>query len=98
MSWFIAGVTINCIAILLIIANAVYDAVTSQYDLGHNSWINLIGMILGMVVIFAFSAKNSGKLTAANILLWLPGMPLLLFSIFAVLSVLILWLSKGDWR
>lgn len=98
MSLFTAGVIVNCIAILMVIINFVYDTVTVSYADTSNAWANLIGFALAIVVIVAFIMKNSGKEAAANIILWLPGLPILLFLSFAILYILILYFAKGDWR
>lgn len=97
MFWFIAGVVINVIAILGVIGNAVYDALTLKYG-GHNGMVNLIGVVLGIVVLIAFSLKNAGKLSTANVLLWVPGAPLLLFFVFFLIYMIIVMVSKPNWR
>ena len=98
MSLFTAGVVVNCIAISMVIINAVYDAFTLTYATRSNTWANLIGIALTIVVIAAFSMRSSGKQIAANVILWLHGFPISLFLLFSILYVLILWFSKGDWR
>ncbi|MCE7064205.1 hypothetical protein [Dyadobacter sp. CY326] len=98
MFWFTAGVIINCIAIVLVIANAVYDAITLKYASGHNTWVNLIGIVLAIVVIVAYSVKNSGKISLANLILWVPGTPILIFSAFTLVYFIVILISKPDWR
>ena len=98
MFWFTAGVIVNCIAIVLVIVNAVYDAVTLKYASGHNGFVNLIGVVLAIVVAIAYSMKNSGKLSVANVILWIPGTPILIFSAFTMLYLIVILISKPDWR
>jgi hypothetical protein len=97
MFWFIAGVVINAIAILGVIGNAVYDAFTLKYG-GHNGMVNLIGFVLGVVVLIAFSLKNAGKLSTANVVLWVPAAPLLLFFVFFLIYIIIVMVTKPDWK
>jgi hypothetical protein len=98
MFWFTAALSINVVAILLIIGNAVYDSLTLQYSTGHNDVINLIGAVLAVVVVLAFSLKSSGKLAAANILLWIPATPLVIGFGFSVIYFAIIFVTKPDWK
>jgi uncharacterized membrane protein YjfL (UPF0719 family) len=98
MFWFIAGVCINSIAILGVIGNAVYDAFTLKHGTGHNASVNLIGLVLGVVVVIAFSLKNSGKISTANVLLWIPGAPLFLMFAFFLIYMVVIILTKPNWR
>jgi hypothetical protein len=98
MSWFATGVSINCITIVLLIINAVYDALSVSYASRNNTWPNLIGVVLALVVIMAFSLKNSGKLSTANIVLWISAGPLSILLGFTALYLLIIFVTKPDWR
>lgn len=97
MFWFIAGVVINAIAILGVIGNALYDALTLKYG-GHNGMVNLIGIVLGVVILIAYSLKNAGNLSAANIVLWVPGAPLLLGFVFFLIYMFIVMVTKPNWK
>lgn len=98
MFWFTAALSVNVIAILLIIANAVYDSLTLKYSTGHNDVFNLIGAALAVIVVLAFSLKSAGKLTAAKVLLWVPAAPLVLCFGFSLLYFAIIIITKPNWR
>ncbi|WAC12746.1 hypothetical protein [Dyadobacter pollutisoli] len=98
MFWFIAGVCINGIAILGVIGNALYDAFTLKYATGHNTFVNLIGLVLGVIVLIAFSLKSSGKLSTANVLLWIPAAPLFLMFVFFAIYMIVIVVTKPNWR
>ncbi|GGC12574.1 hypothetical protein [Dyadobacter sediminis] len=100
MFWFKAGVIINSIGIFLVIANAVYDTLTlnEKYN-NHNGVLNFIGLVLIIVITTAFSLKLTGKLLTANIILWIPAAPLLLFLTFTTLYMMVIAFSKNkNWH
>ncbi|KAA6441837.1 hypothetical protein FEM33_00795 [Dyadobacter flavalbus] len=100
MFWFKAGVIINGIGILLVIANAIYDIVTlsDKYN-SINGTLNFLGLALIIIIATAFSLKLTGKLVIANIILWIPAAPLLLFLIFSALYMIVTAFSNNkDWR
>ncbi|TLV03366.1 hypothetical protein [Dyadobacter luticola] len=98
MFWFFTALGINSLALLLIIANAVYDALTLKNSSGHNDFVNLIGVVLAVVIVFAFSLKNAGKQSIANMVLWIPGAPLALFFFFTAIYFVIIFLTDSDWK
>jgi hypothetical protein len=98
MFWFIAGVSVHCIAILAIIGNALYDAYTMKDFNGRNIYVNLIGFILGVIVLIAFILKGNGKMTVANLLLWIPAIPLLVVSIIYAIYIFIVLRTNPDWK
>ena len=100
MFWFKLGVIINGIAILLIIANAIYDAIylNNQFSNSNSGLPNLFGLILIIIIATAFMLKLTGKLVTANIILWIPAAPLLLFLSFSLLYMIVIAFSKKDWR
>lgn len=100
MFWFKAGVIINGIGILLVIANAIYDAIylNDRHASGESGLANLFGLILIIIIVTAFSLKLTGKLGVANIILWIPAAPLLLFLSFSLLYMIVIAFSKKDWR
>ena len=100
MFWFKAGVIINGIGFLLVIANAIYDAIylNDRYANGNSGLPNLFGLILIIIIATAFSLKLTGKLVAANIILWIPAAPLLLFLSFSILYMIVIAFSNKDWR
>jgi len=99
MFWFKAGVIVNGIGILLVIANAIYDSVYLNDRYVNNSGIpNLFGVVLIIIIATAFSLKLTGKLVIANIILWIPAAPLLLFLIFFILYMIVIAFSNKDWR
>ncbi|NIJ55005.1 hypothetical protein [Dyadobacter arcticus] len=98
MFWFTAALSVNIIAILLIIANSLYDALTLQHGTSHNDIINLIGAVLVVVVVIAFSLKSAGKIGAANILLWIPAAPLVVCLAFTLVYIGVIIATKPDWK
>ena len=94
MIFFVLAVSINCIAIFLVIANAIYDAFTMQYPSDRNDIVNLTGVLLIGVVVLSIYLKNTDRLVLANILVWVPAIPLVLTGSMLLLSVL----AKPDYK
>ncbi len=94
MIFYIIAVTINCIAILLVIGNAVYDAFTLEYSTGHNDMANLAGFALAAIVGLSWYLRNHDQQLIANILVWVPAVPLFLTGLMLLLLVVL----KPDWK
>lgn len=94
MVFFMIAVTINCIAILLAIANAIYDAFNLEHSYGHNNMANLSGFVLAGIVLFSFYLRSREHIALSNILVWIPAVPLLLTGLFLLLIIIL----KPDWK
>ena len=93
--WFIIGVIVNAIGILLVIGDAVYETFTSGEISEGSAMYQVAAVIVFLIVAVAFALRANGLNTAANVLLWIPGVPISLFYLYVVL---LLVAGPTNWR
>jgi hypothetical protein len=92
---YIIGASVNCIAIMMVIFNAIYDMLRlKSTDYSHNDTINLAGAGLAVLVVVSYFLKIEGKTAIANMLVWVPALPLLLAGFFILMMVVL----RPDWK
>ena len=91
---FTFAIVLNSLAIVLIIANAIYDAVTLENSTTNNGSVNLIGIGYVLIIFTSRYLKNTGKPILAMLLAWGPALPVLFICFYLIMLLFI----KGDWK
>jgi hypothetical protein len=91
--FFYIGVAIDCIALLIAFYFMIGDMLKRSSGT-NNPLMLFLTLALAALIVVAFLLKNAGKLTAANVLLWIPGLPLAGYGLIVLLFVVL----KPDMR
>jgi hypothetical protein len=86
--FFYIGAGIDLIALLVAVWMMVSDTLKG-YSGTNNPTMFTVTFIGALLVGGAFLLKSAGYLKIANVLLWLPGTPLLLYGLFILLFIVL---------
>ncbi|QRQ99549.1 hypothetical protein [Dyadobacter sandarakinus] len=86
---YVIGMIIDCVAIVLIAANAIRDKMNSPNGAEYNVPINTIGAGLVVLVVLSLIFRSEGWLIASNVLVGASAIPVLACSAFMILLILI---------
>lgn len=91
---FFAGVCINCIAVALIVLNGIKDSLSYRTVSGRNDILHITGLVLAGAIAAGFYHKNNGNISVAELIVWLPAVPLVLAAIFLAAVMIV----KPNWK
>ena len=83
---FTIAITLNCVAILGLLANAIFDAMKVKHSQGLNLNANLAGLGYILTVGFSLLLFNNGNTFLATTLASFAAFPVLLLAFLLLLS------------
>ena len=86
---FIIAITLNCIAILGLAANAILDVLNVRHAQDPDLNANLIGVGYILTVGFSFFLFNNGNVLAATVLSCFAASPVVLLASLLLLSAML---------
>ncbi|MFZ1786751.1 MAG: hypothetical protein WAT92_00505 [Saprospiraceae bacterium] len=91
--FFYAAAFIDSISLLIAIGLVIFDFIKGKTD-NTNSTMGIGIFLMTLVIGLAFYLKSIGKLSLANTLLWIPGLPILAVAILTLAFIIL----KPDMR
>jgi hypothetical protein len=91
--FFYLGAGIDLIALLIAAYFMLSDQIKGSSD-ANNPLMLIVTLALAALIGAAFWLKGAGKIGAANVLLWIPGLPLAGYGVMILLFVIL----KPDMR
>lgn len=94
MIWlFRIGVAVDILAILFALYTIVTDAIKNPSS-SKNGVLALVTLLGVGWLVFSYYLKSVGKINLAALLVWIPGVPILLTALFLLLLIVL----KPDWK
>ena len=91
---FTFAIILNCLAVLLVIANAIYNAVYLDPKTESTGLVNSIGIGYVLIIFACLHFRNTGKPILAMFLAWGPALPVLFICFYCLMILLI----GGEWK
>jgi hypothetical protein len=91
--FFYIGAGIDIFALLIAVYFMVGDALKGISGTNNPTMLS-VALLMAALIGAAFWLKSAGKLVAANILLWIPGLPLAGYGLMILLFIIL----KPDMR
>lgn len=91
--FFFSGLMIDGLAVLIALGFVVVDVLKGRSGT-NNPTMFLAIMAMAAIIFGAVYLKSIGKMSVANVLLWIPGFPLLAYGFFVLLFIIL----KPDMR
>jgi hypothetical protein len=91
--FFYIGAGIDIFALLIAVYFMVGDALKGISGTNNPTMLS-VALLMAALIGVAFWLKSAGKLVAANILLWIPGLPLAGYGLMILLFIIL----KPDMR
>lgn len=85
--WFYLGAGIDGLAMLIAIYYVLKDSL-SRYSGTNNPSMYAVLLVMGALMAAAFYLKHLGKIGFANLLVWIPGLPLAGYGLMILLFII----------